>query len=220
MTLILRINEMKLDEIIGKAADGLKEGKTLVYPTETSYGLGAAIGQREAVEKIREIKKRRSGKPFLVIVSDLEMAGRYAYLNKDAMKLIGGFMPGRLSIVIKCRKEMPEWVCRGSIGFRISSHEIPHGICGKMNEPIVTTSANLYGSDPCYSGDCAIEVFDGIADMIIDAGRLPFRPPTTVFDVQSRRIVREGGVGMEEIMKCLEPEHCGKIKKAKAASEA
>lgn len=203
MTLILRIKELGEAKAVSLAVKELKAGGVIVYPTETSYGIGADINERPAAERIREIKGRRGSKPFLMLVSDRKMAGKYAKLDKDALKLVGRFMPGNLSIVAERKKTVPDWVSTGSIGFRISGNKIARSLCVNLSEPIITTSANLYGYDPCYSGKHAIEVFDGIADVIIDAGELPVKPATTIFDLKNRKILRQGEVTLDEIMETL-----------------
>ncbi|MFH1224735.1 MAG: L-threonylcarbamoyladenylate synthase [Candidatus Diapherotrites archaeon] len=203
MTIILRIEDIGGAKAVSLAVKELKAGKVIIYPTETSYGIGASIKERDAVEKIKDIKSRRNGKPFLMHVSGREMAGKYAVLDEDADRLVKRFNHGRLSIVVKRKETVPEWVSNNGIGFRIANNKIANALCAGLGEPIITTSANLYGYDPCYSGEHAIEVFNGIADVILDAGDLPERPTTTIFDVKNRKILRQGEVTLAEIMRVL-----------------
>ncbi|MBU1939729.1 threonylcarbamoyl-AMP synthase [Candidatus Micrarchaeota archaeon] len=205
MTLVLRINGTKQDDAIDKAVEELRKGKTVVYPTETSYGIGASIQSEKAVQRIKEIKSRRDGKPFLMLVADREMIEKYGVLDKDAEKLLEHFKHGRLSMIVEKKDTLPAWVSSSEgVGFRIARHDIARALCERLGEPIITTSANLYGYDPCYTGEHAIKVFDGIADVIMDAGELKERPNTTIFDVKGRKICRQGEVTLDEIMAVLE----------------
>ena len=93
------------------------------------------------------------------------------------------------------------------IAFRISSHPTAHAIAKAFNSGITATSANLHGEKEIYGGKEAVEKFSGIADLIIDAGALPERKPSTIFDIAENKILRLGEISLEELQAVLEKKH-------------
>jgi L-threonylcarbamoyladenylate synthase len=92
------------DEILlNKAIRVLKSGGVIIYPTETVYGLGADATNRNAVNKVFEIKKKDKFKPMLIAVSSIDMAKRYVWWNKYADVLAKKYLPGPLSLILSCK---------------------------------------------------------------------------------------------------------------------
>ena len=186
---ILRKNEIK------KAVSILKSGGIIIYPTETSYGLGCDYTNKKAVRKIYKIKGRSKGKPFITLVDNIKMAKKYGIINKIAIKLIKKFMPGPLTLIVKGKKSE-------EFTFRISSNKIANSLVKSLGKPLVSTSANISGKRPFYNSKNAIKQFDENVDAIIDAGKIPKIKPSTVVKVHDKKItiIREGVISNKKIM--------------------
>jgi len=195
----------ELDVII-EAADIIKGGGLVIYPTETCYGLGANALDEEAVKRVFVVKKRPFGNPIPIIVADLEMWERCAYIDKPAKKLIEKFLPGPLTIALKKKDVIPDIVNVKAIAARIPSHPVALQLVKEAGVPITATSANISGRPPLYSAQKAFATFKKDVNLILDVGRLPRRKPSTVVDFTVGafpQITREGPISAESVLKEL-----------------
>jgi len=182
----------------------LKKGGLVIYPTETCYGLGADATNLRAVRKIIRVKGRKSSKFIPIIISDMKMAERYIVLNNDIKKLMRKFMPCPLTLVAK-KKNMPRILAKKIIGgFRIPSNKFALGLVKKFGKPVTATSANISNNKPIYEIKEIKRVFLGRVDLIIDAGSLPRKRPSTVFDVSGRKIIRKGRISKKDVLKIID----------------
>lgn len=186
---------------IPAAVNVLEKGGAIIYPSESSYGMGADATNGKAVKRIVEIKGREN-KPISIIVSSLAMAKEYAEIDQLTRRLIKRFMPGRLTLVAK-KKSLPDILSKETIGIRIPPHKFSLLLLRSFGKPITATSANLSGKPQLYKIKDVIKTFSGSINLIIDAGNLPKRKPSTVFDVINKRVVRKGPIKEKEILKCL-----------------
>jgi L-threonylcarbamoyladenylate synthase len=198
------------DEILlNKAIRVLKSGGVIIYPTETVYGLGADATNRNAVNKVFEIKKRDKFKPMLIAVSSIEMAKRYVWWNKYADVLAKKYLPGPLSLILSVKGEaIDENVYQGGIkvGIRIPNNEFVLKLISSFNRPITSTSANVSGEKPPIKVEEIDEEVKRKVDLVIDKGETEVKKPSTVVDVSSYppRLIREGAIKFEEIKEVIE----------------
>ncbi|MDO9509886.1 MAG: L-threonylcarbamoyladenylate synthase [Candidatus Magasanikbacteria bacterium] len=192
---IFTINQ--IDEIVV----GLKEGQTAVFPTETSYGLGCDATNKQAVEKIYDIKERDFSKPLLVVVASVEMAKRYLVWNKTIDKLAKKYWPGALTIVAKCKnpQAFPQGVVSqvGMLAVRVSSNKIVKELSQKLNGPLVATSANLVGQKDVYDSEEIKNNFSNRIskpEMLLDLGKINYNKPSTVILIKENmwEVLRQG----------------------------
>ncbi len=183
------------------AVSVLRRGGVVIYPTESSYGIAADSTNEKAVRRIVELKGREN-KSIPVIVSSLAMAKRYAHVGKKASMLIEKFMPGRLTLVVN-KRNLPDILSKDTIGFRIPPHEFSVAVTRRLGKPITATSANKSGGPALYRIKDVVKTFGNSVELIIDAGNLPKRKVSTVYDVVNRRIIRKGPVKERDIVKCL-----------------
>lgn len=188
-------------KIIPDIVTALQNGQTIVYPTETCYGLGCDATNAAAMKKIFAIKKRQEGKSVLMLMSDVAMVRRYVEENPLLRVVAKTYWPGPLTVVMKKRNDpgFPDEVVRddGTIAFRISSHPFASELVRSLDRPIVSTSANIVGEENPYDSSEVIAMFDGQEhqpDMLIDAGRLPHRSPSTIIKIEndSYHVLRQG----------------------------
>ncbi len=199
---IIKQNNLSIDHIV----TALKEGKTIVYPTETCYGLGCDATNAEAVEKVFSIKQREEHKSVLIVVSDIEMAKRYVSWSPKIQELADKFWPGPLTIVADLVNghDLAPGVIRGdgTIAFRVTEHSLVQELCQKLDQPIVSTSANIAGHESPYNIGAVLSMFTNQTaqpDIIIDGGELPFQSPSTIIRVMGDTIevLRQGGIVVE-----------------------
>lgn len=201
--LTLGINEENYNSVIKKAVDFLRKGRIIIYPTETSYGIGAEARNRRAIEKIHIAKKQPKNKPVSIIVSSLAVAKKFGKISKEGEKLVNAFMPGPLTLIVEKRKSIPEELSRSGIAFRISSNKIANDLCKRLGTAITATSANLHGEKEIYDSKKIIKKFYDKVDLIIDAGKLPKRKVSTLYDVEGGKVIRRGKISEEEIKRVL-----------------
>ncbi|MFH1257245.1 MAG: L-threonylcarbamoyladenylate synthase [Candidatus Diapherotrites archaeon] len=189
---------------ISKAVESLRKGGVIVYPTETSYGLGASIECIGAIRRIKKIKGRDGRKPISIIVSSAKMAEKYCVLGNDAKKLMREFMPGPLTLVVDKKKTVTKELTREkTIAFRVSSNRTANAIVKALGVPITATSANKSGDKPIYLGKKAEKEFAGKVDFVLNAGNLRRRKVSTVFSVMEKKILRKGKISEKEILRVL-----------------
>jgi L-threonylcarbamoyladenylate synthase len=206
MAQVMKVTEKNFKEVIQLASMVLNKSGVIVFPTETAYGLGAIVSSKKAIERIKKIKGRKKNKPLPVIVSSKEMAAKYCELNKKALKLMKEFMPGPLSLVVKKKALLPDFVSKETVCFRISSNKTARALCRKTGKAIVSTSANLSGEKEVYSGKKALKVLGKKVDLVIDAGRIPKKRVSTIFDVEKEKVLRQGPVSEKRILTVLRRE--------------
>lgn len=179
---------------IKKVVDVLKLGGVIVYPTDTIYGLGCDIFDRDAIEKIYKIKnKNASG--FSFICSDLTDIAKYAIVSDQAYKIMKRLLPGPYTFVFKATKLVPKIITpnKKTVAIRIPDSKICLELVKKLGRPIISTSVNLT-NEPYFSDPLEIEKFCGDkVDLIIDAGILE-NDASSVIDFSSGypEVVRHG----------------------------
>ena len=181
-----------------------KEGKIIVYPTDTVYGIGADPYNANSVFKIFEIKKRDIKKGFPVLVRDLNTALKIGVFDDLSYKIAKNFWPGQVSILVKLRDTRLKIVTGGSdkIAIRVPNDEIILAVLEKVNI-IVGTSANISGLPACTSSDCVLNQLDDTFDLLIDAKVRGVGSPSTLVEVVNRKVrfLREGYIKPEAILK-------------------
>ncbi len=189
-----------------RAASILKAGGVVAFPTETSYGLAAAIDHEEALQRIFLIKKRSLGKPLLVLIPTIEMLRLVAeYIPEEAKPLIERYWPGPLTILFPARKDLP-FAIRGNtgkVGVRISSHPVAQALVEAVGRPVTATSANISGRAPgCSAKEVASQLTSPSPDFILDSGRVCKDQCSTIVDVCVRpiRVTRKGAIDLEDIL--------------------
>jgi L-threonylcarbamoyladenylate synthase len=196
-------------ESIAAAVDAILGGNTIVYPTETFYGLGASPLVDGALERLFELKAREPGKPVALIAADAEMAFALASkIEPAARRLAELFWPGPLTIVMPARSDLHRALVGedGGVGVRVSSHPIASALSRAVGAPITATSANLAGQPPARRATEAVATFDGKVKVIVEDGDLPGGQPSTLVAVDGRdiKILREGAIPAARLRAALD----------------
>jgi L-threonylcarbamoyladenylate synthase len=176
---------------VERAAERLRRGEVVAYPTETVYGLGADARRADAVERLRALKGRDAGRGLSVLVPDLEsLLAQVPDLGERARAIAREHWPGPLTLVVPVPGGALEAVATElGVGFRCSSHPTAAALARALGAPLVATSANRSGEPPCRSAAEVERVFG--AELPIaggeDAGGLE---PSTVVAVARDGVLR------------------------------
>lgn len=193
-------------QAVSKAAEALRAGGVILYPTDTLYGLGADATSDEAIAKIYAIKGRDEKKPLHAIVADVEMANQYGEVNEKAFTLACAYLPGPLTLILRKRADADIAMSKGRDEFaiRIPDNRFCIELATLFGKPYTTTSANLSGAATGRSIQAILEQLGEKAqmiDLVIDAGELPERKPSTIVNVSTGAalIEREGAISRAEL---------------------
>ena len=200
-----KIKKEELDECV----EIIKKGGLVIFPTETVYGIGTNAYCEDSVKKIYEVKQRPDEKPLSILVSDISEISKYGYVdNENEKKIIEKFMPGPLTIILKKREGVFDYISSGkdTIGIRIPDNEIIKKILDKAQIPIVAPSANISGKPSGIVMDEILKDFYGKVDVCVDGGKAQLGESSTIVQIIDNKpvILREGKIKLEEISKCLE----------------
>ncbi|MBT3419049.1 MAG: threonylcarbamoyl-AMP synthase [Candidatus Magasanikbacteria bacterium] len=201
---IVSDNNLDIDTII----TSLEQGSVIVYPTETSYGLGCDATNQVSVNRIFDIKKRDHKKALLVIAPNIEMMMDYVYWNETLDRIAHTYWPGPLTVVVKAKPDTN--IAKGvlaednTIAFRITNHPFASALATKLAAPLVSTSANITGKSTPYDITSVKDMFekeDVTPDIVIDAGNLPHKIPSTIIRVVGDYVdvLRQGEIIIEYI---------------------
>jgi L-threonylcarbamoyladenylate synthase len=201
-TQIIVVNHEKFedDEILA-AAEAIRAGKIVVFPTETVYGVGCRYGDKSARERIFALKERDRSKPLAIYLLTVEEIRDYAVWLPTAQELARAFLPGPLTLVLPGRSG-------GKLGFRIPSDAVIRRLISLSRTPLAGTSANVSGQESPTDGEQAIAAMDGRVDVIVNAGKTELACPSTVVDLCEEQplLLREGFIRLDELSNVLNRE--------------
>ncbi|MFN3910202.1 MAG: L-threonylcarbamoyladenylate synthase [Candidatus Anstonellaceae archaeon] len=195
----MKINIPPYKKALKECVLALKAGKTILYPTDTLYGIGVDATNRKAIKKIMKIKKRKDDK-FSVIV-EKERIGKYADVPKKYKKLIDIFLPGPYTFLLKAKKKLPI-VKNNIIAIRVPKNKFCILLSKALRKPIISTSANISGKSPHYSFDLVPNTIKKQIEVLVDGGKCHYKKGSTIIDLVNKKIVRIGA-GYRKIKKYL-----------------
>jgi L-threonylcarbamoyladenylate synthase len=189
--------------VVKNVVEVLKKCGVIVYPTDTIYGLGGDATEQSVIEVIRKIKKRDGNKPFLVLVSDLEMLEKYARVTDLARRLIQDFKETPLTILLEVQEDALQYVQNedGYVAFRIPSSTFCVNLVRGLKKPLISTSANISNTKYSMSIFGIIEQWrnSGVNLFIQSDVEMLTQQPSTIVDVRNDKVslVREGVVSLQ-----------------------
>lgn len=210
ITLHLDPNHFDSNEL-KQAAQFIRENKTVIFPTETVYGLGANALSDEAVSKIFEAKGRPQDNPLIVHVSSIEMLESLILnpLDDKSKKLINAYWPGALTLVLKHSDKVPNSVCANldTVGIRMPDHPIALKLIELAGVPIAAPSANLSGKPSPTEAEHVLSDMMHRVDLIITASKSRIGLESTVLDMSTEipTLLRPGGVTVSQIESIIGP---------------
>ena len=191
-TKILRINEeTEYCDQLSEASEIILAGGTVVFPTETVYGLGGNGLLADAAKKIYAAKGRPSDNPLIIHIAEPKDAEKYAFVSDIYYKLADAFMPGPLTVIMPKKDCIPLSVTGGldSVAVRCPSHPIARVLIKKCGVPIAAPSANISGRPSPTSAKYVEEDMLGRVDMIIDGGECEIGLESTIVKIDNDRLI-------------------------------
>jgi len=170
--------------ILRSAADCLRAGGVVVYPTDSCYALGCAIGAKEAMERIQQIRQTGKRHFFTVICRDLSEIARFSRVDNQQYRLLKAFTPGPYTFVLRASREVPRRLLderRRTVGIRVPDHPVVRTLLTEFAEPLMSTTLLLPGDEVPLTDAREIEDRIGhVVDLILDAGNCGIEPSTIV----------------------------------------
>ena len=190
---------------INKLAKILKNDGVISVPTDTVYGVCARINSVQAYNKLVAVKNRPYEKSFPIMCANIEQIKNIAYITDKAEKLINAFMPGPITIVLKKKENLPEYISNGkdTIAIRMATSKALEELILEIECPVFMTSANQSGKPTCTNLD-EIENQCPMIDGMME-GSVHFGQSSTIVDCTKDeiKVLREGPVTIEQIKNVL-----------------
>lgn len=202
---IIKVADIGVEQAAKKAAEVITKGGIVVYPTDTLYGIGVDVLNRDAIKRLRELKSRDKKKPLSILVSSIAEIERFTVLTPKAKAFAEKYLPGALTIVLPARKEIPEEITfNGAIGVRIPADAFSQAFSALSEYPITATSANIAGhAVPDTVPNIILHFGPRIEDidLFVDDGPRKSEPASTVvaFVDDIPHILREGALSKEQL---------------------
>jgi len=184
--------------LIRQAAEILRDGGVIAYPTDSSYALGCHIGDADAARRIRQIRGVGDGHYLTLVLRDLSEIGHFARLDNWQFRIIRLGTPGNFTFVVPATREVPRRLQhpkRSTVGVRVPGHPVVQALLAELSEPILSSTLILPDeAEPLNDADAILAALGDRLDLVIDAGACPAEP-TTVVDLSAPPavIVRRGG---------------------------
>jgi len=183
--------------LIKRAADIVRSGGLIVYPTDSSYALGCHLGDKAAVERMRAIRQVDARHHFALVCRDLAEIATYAKVDNRQFRLLKAVTPGCYTFILQATREVPKRLqhpSRKTIGLRVPDHRIMRALLEALGEPLLTSTLQLPGDDaPLNDMDEIRRRLDHHVDLIIDGGPCGLDLTTVVnLTAEMPVVVREG----------------------------
>jgi len=195
---------------LAEAADALRRGAVVAYPTETFYGLAADPAREDAVAAVFAAKGRAGGEALPLIAADVAaVSGLAATWSGAHARVAAAFWPGPLTLVVALRPGVVATgvtAGRADVAVRVSSHPLARALAASTRSGLITaTSANRSGSSPSSTADAVAAALGEAIDLIVDGGATPGGPASTIVDVSDGppRLIRPGPVPFDRVLEFL-----------------
>jgi tRNA threonylcarbamoyl adenosine modification protein (Sua5/YciO/YrdC/YwlC family) len=182
---------------IKMAADVLRDGGLLIYPTDSVYGLGCNLFNKNAVEKIYHIKGNDKRNLLSFICPDLKGISEYADVSNAAYRIMRHLLPGPYTFILNATREVPRILLekRNTVGIRVPNNVVCQALLSEFGKPIISTSASLPEEDFLSDPDEIERVFVHRVDLFLDTGPGGLEPSTIIDFTQDEPVVVRQGKG-------------------------
>ncbi|MBF0462694.1 MAG: threonylcarbamoyl-AMP synthase [Magnetococcales bacterium] len=184
--------------LIAQAAEVLRGGGVIAYPTDTAYGLGCTLSNRKGVERIIQIRQLPANHQFSILCPDLAEIARYARVDNATYRILRRFLPGPYTFVLEATRDVPKNILprRKTIGLRIPGHPICLALLQAAGEPLLSTTLRLPNEDRILNDPEEIYArLTGQVDLVIDAGLLLTESSTVVDLTGETPVILRNGSG-------------------------
>jgi tRNA threonylcarbamoyl adenosine modification protein (Sua5/YciO/YrdC/YwlC family) len=181
--------------ILNTAAEVLNDGGLIIYPTDSVYGLGCDLFNKNAVEKIYRIKGNDKRKLLSFLCANLKSISEYAFVSNAAYKIMRRLLPGPYTFILGATRQVPRILLekRKTVGIRVPDNVVCQALLAEFGKPIISTSASLQDQDFLNDPDEIAATFGHLVDLFLDTGSGGLEP-STVIDLTENEpvIVRQG----------------------------
>ncbi len=192
----IRISRHHYRGALQKAAEVVRAGGVILYPTDTLYGLGGNALSQKVAERILQIKGSEPNKPMSVTMSDIVMIERYCEVDEWQREVLNKNLPGPFTFLLRTKTEIPV-ASEGKLGVRIPDYSFAHMLAGIADLPVISTSANPSGKSAPTRFDEVDPKILGSVDLAIDDGVTKYHGPSAVVDLVEKKIIRQGVSGID-----------------------
>ncbi len=185
------------ERLVKQAVDVIRKGGVIIYPTDSSYALGCRLGDKNALERIRRIRRLDDKHNFTLMCRDLSELGVFAKVNTTAFRLLKAYTPGPYTYILNATREVPRMLMhpkRRTIGLRVPGHPIAQALLAELGEPLMSVTLIMPDADVPLSDPYEIrDLLENQVDLIIDGGYGGIEASTVVsFIDEEPEIIREG----------------------------
>ena len=195
-----------MNPIYKEALDALNNHQVISFPTETVFGLGVFYDDFEAYTLLNQIKRRHEDKPYTMMLSNVAEISKYADVDQKYFPIINKFMPGSLTILVKAKQNVPNYVTHDTkiIGIRIPSNPEALDLLTYLNKPLLVPSANRADEKPA-TNDREVRAIFGNEIKVVVPGISSGGLPSTIIDLTGNeiKVLREGPITLEELKKLI-----------------
>jgi len=180
---------------INKAVEILKNGGVIIYPTDTIYGIGCDIFNKQALERVFDIKQDSGTKLFSFVIPDLKQIAQYAKVSDFAYKAMKHHLPGPYTFILPAAREVPKklWTKRETVGIRIPKHNVALMLAKELGNPIISTSVTNRKGEVLFDPLEIKMIFNSQVDLMLASGSLQGEPSSIVdLSTEAPEIVRYG----------------------------
>jgi tRNA threonylcarbamoyl adenosine modification protein (Sua5/YciO/YrdC/YwlC family) len=183
--------------LIKRAAEIVRSGGVIAYPTDSCYALGCHIGDKAAMERIRKIRDVDERHHFTLVCRDLSEIGTFAKVNNSQYRLLKAHTPGSYTFILQATRELPRRIAhpkRATVGVRVPEHVAALALLAELNEPLLSSTLMLPNDvEPLNDADEIRRKLNHQVDLILDGGACGV-VPTTVIDLSGDEpiLVRQG----------------------------
>ena len=175
--------------LINKVVEVLDQGRLIIYPTDTFYGIGCDLFNKRSITRIYQLKKRPLTKPFSFVCADLKDISLYAKVSNNAYRIMKRSLPGPYTFILEGTRLVPKLMLasRRTVGIRVPNNKICSSIVKGLGRPIISTSVTL--ADPSEIHD----TYASFVGIVIDGGVISYEPSTVISLVDDNpEVIREG----------------------------
>ncbi len=174
--------------LVRQAAQIVREGGLIAYPTDSCYALGCHIGDKEAMDRLRQVRGMDDKHHLTLMCRDLSEIATYAIVDNTHYRLMKAATPGSYTFILRATREVPRRLLhpkRRTIGVRVPQHPVAHALLAELGEPMLSATLQLPGDDTPFSeGNEIRERLEHQLDLVVDSGHCGIMP-STVIDLTS-----------------------------------
>jgi tRNA threonylcarbamoyl adenosine modification protein (Sua5/YciO/YrdC/YwlC family) len=183
--------------LVSRAADIVRGGGLIAYPTDSCYALGCHLGDARALERLRRVRGFDQRHHLTLMCRDLSEIGNYAIVDDARYRLLKRVTPGSYTFILRARRQVPRRLMhprRKTIGVRVSGHPLAHALLAELGEPMLSATLHLPGDAlPLAEGKEIRQRLEHHLDLIIDAGSCGVEPSTVIdLTAETPLVLREG----------------------------